>query len=83
MAECLLKAYGPKVPRAERGESASKAGRTRIPPRIFKQAIHLNRRLDQILQLLADTNAWNAKKQTAQVETALRKFFPEMEDFLT
>ena len=72
-----------KYPDLERGESASKTGRTHIPPRIFKQATHLNRQLDKILQLLADTNVWNAKKRVAQLETALRKFFPEMEDFLT
>ncbi|MBM6717091.1 plasmid recombination protein [Gemmiger formicilis] len=72
-----------KYPDLERGESASKTGRTHIPPRIFKQATHLNRQLDKILQLLADTNVWNAKKRAAQLETALRKFFPEMEDFLT
>ena len=72
-----------KYPDLERGESASKTGRTHIPPRIFKQSTHLNRQLDKILQLLADTNVWNAKKRAAQLETALRKFFPEMEDFLT
>ena len=72
-----------KYPDLERGESASKTGRSHIPPRIFKQATHLNRQLDKILQLLADTNVWNAKKRAAQLETALRKFFPEMEDFLT
>lgn len=72
-----------KYPELERGESASKTGRPHIPPRIFKQATHLNRQLDKILQLLADTNVWNAKKRAAQLETALRKFFPEMEDFLT
>ena len=72
-----------KYPELERGESASKTGRTHIPPRIFKQATHLNRQLDKILQLLADTNVWNAKKRAAQLETALQKFFPEMEDFLT
>lgn len=66
----------------ERGESASKTGRAHIPPRIFKQATHLNRQLDKILQLLADTNVWNAKKWTAQPETMLRKFFPEMKDLL-
>ncbi len=72
-----------KYPDLERGESASKTGRAHIPPRIFKQSTHLNRQLDKILQLLADTNVWNAKKRAAQLETALRKFFPEMEDFLT
>lgn len=72
-----------KYPELERGESASQTGRSHIPPRIFKQATRLNRQLDTILQLLADTNAWNAKKRAAQLETALRKFFPELEDFLT
>ena len=32
-----------KYPDLERGESASKTGRTHIPPRLFKEAVHVNR----------------------------------------
>ena len=32
-----------KYPDLERGESASETGRDHIPPRLFKEAVHLNR----------------------------------------
>ena len=38
-----------KYPDLERGESASETGRTHIPPRLFKEAVHLNRMKDQIM----------------------------------
>ena len=65
-----------KYPDLERGESASKTGRTHIPPRIFKQATHLNRQLDKILQLLADTNVWNAKKTGRPAGNGTAEIFP-------
>ena len=37
-----------KYPDFERGESASITGRTHIPPRIFKQAIRLNKQREQL-----------------------------------
>ena len=37
-----------KYPDFERGESASVTGRTHIPPRIFKQAIRLNKQREQL-----------------------------------
>ena len=41
-----------KWPDLERGESASETGRTHIPPRLFKEAAHLNRQRDTQLRLL-------------------------------
>ena len=70
-------------PDLERGESASKTGREHIPPRIFKQAANLNKQAKAILELLSDTNAFNVKKNTAALETMLKKFFPELGKFLT
>ena len=37
-----------KYPDLERGESASETGRDHIPPRLFKEAVHLNRMKEQI-----------------------------------
>ena len=52
-----------RYPELERGESAGETGRTHIPPRLFKEAVHLTRMKDQILQLHAETNPLNKKKQ--------------------
>lgn len=38
-------------PDLERGESASETGRTHIPPRLFKEAAHLNRQRDMLMKL--------------------------------
>ena len=72
-----------KYPDLERGESASKTGREHIPPRIFKQAVNLNKQAKAILELLSDTNAFNVKKNTAALGAMLKKFFPELGKFLT
>ena len=50
-----------KYPELERGESAGETGRTHIPPRLFKEAVHLARMKEQILQLHAETNPLNKK----------------------
>ena len=50
-----------KYPDLERGESASETGRDHIPPRLFKEAVHLNRMKEQILKLMTDTNLLNKK----------------------
>ena len=52
-----------KYPDLERGESASETGRTHIPPRLFKEAVHLNRMKDQIMAILNDSNPFNKKVQ--------------------
>ena len=72
-----------KYPELERGQSASKTGREHIPPRVFKQAANLNKQAKVILELLSDTNPLNARKNAAELDRLLRKFFPEMGKFLT
>ncbi len=67
-----------KYPELERGESASKTG-----PRVFKQAANLNKQATRIFALLQDTNPFNAKKNAAELDRLLRKFFPEMGKFAT
>ena len=48
-----------KYPDLERGESASETGRDHIPPRLFKEAVHLNRMKEQIMALLDE---WKEKQ---------------------
>ena len=45
-----------KYPDLERGESASETGRAHIPPRHFKEAVHLTRMKEQIMAILNDSN---------------------------
>ena len=72
-----------KYPDLERGESASETGRTHIPPRLFKEAVHLNRMKDQIMTLLADTNLLNRKAKAEELETLLNKYVPGVEEMRT
>ena len=72
-----------KYPMLERGESASETGREHIPPRVFKQATNLNKQWQYIQSLLGDINAFNAKKVSAELDAALRKFFPALGKFVT
>ena len=68
-----------KYPDLERGESASETGRTHIPPRLFKEAVHLNRMKDQIMAILNDSNPFNKKSKVEELETLLDKYFPGVE----
>ena len=70
-------------PDLERGESASKTGRTHIPTRLFKEAVHLNQQKDMLLDLLADINPLNAKKRAAEIEALLEKYTPGVEKMRT
>jgi SMC interacting uncharacterized protein involved in chromosome segregation len=72
-----------EYPDMERGESASETGREHIPPRLFKEAIHLNRMKDQIMQILADTNVLNKKTKTEELEALLKKYIPSVEQMKT
>ena len=56
-----------KYPDLERGESASETGRTHIPPRLFKEAVHLNRMKDQIMAILNDSNPFNKKSKAEEL----------------
>ena len=70
-----------KYPDLERGESASKTGRTHIPTRIFKQAISLSKQARAIEAALDGINPLNAGKKKEEALAMLRKWFPQMENF--
>ena len=72
-----------KYPDLERGESASETGRTHIPPRLFKEAVHLNRMKEQILAILNDSNPFNKKPKAEELETLLDKYVPGVEAMRT
>ena len=72
-----------KYPDLERGESASETGRTHIPPRLFKEAAHLNRQRDMLLRLLSEVNPLNAKKKSAEIEALLEQYIPGVERMQT
>ena len=68
-----------KYPHLERGESASETGRTHIPPRLFKEAVHLNRMKEQIMVILNDSNPFNKKSKAEELEALLDKYIPGVE----
>ena len=72
-----------KYPDRERGESASETGRDHIPPRLFKEAVHLNRMKEQILKLMTDTNLLNKKSKMEELEALLDKYVPATEALRT
>ena len=72
-----------KYPDFERGESASETGRTHIPPRLFKEAVRLNRQKDKIDRLLSEITPLNAKKKSAEIETILTDYIPSVEKLMT
>ena len=68
-------------PDLERGKSAAITGRKHIPPRLFKEAEHLDKQLRAVAALLDETNAFNAKKNTEEVKRRLKKLFPKLTKF--
>ena len=72
-----------KYPDLERGESASETGRTHISPRLFKEAVHLNRMKDQIMAILNDSNPFNKKSKAEELEALLDKYIPGVEAMRT
>ncbi|MCI6398746.1 MULTISPECIES: MobV family relaxase [Oscillospiraceae] len=68
-----------KYPDLERGERASETGRTHIPPRLFKEAVHLNRMKGQIMAILNDSNPFNKKVKAEELEALLDKYIPGVE----
>ena len=71
-----------KYPDFERGESASETGRTHIPPRLFKEAVRLNRQKDKITRLLSEITPLNAKKKSTEIETILTDYIPSVEKLM-
>ena len=72
-----------KYPDFERGESASETGRTHIPPRLFKEAVRLNRQKEKIARLLSEITPLNAKKKSTEIETILTDYIPSVEKLMT
>lgn len=72
-----------KYPDLERGESASETGRTHIPPRLFKEAVHPNQMKDQIMTILNDSNPFNKKAKAEELEALLDKYVPGVEAMRT
>ena len=72
-----------KYPDFERGESASETGRTHIPPRLFKEAVRLNRQKDKITRLLSEITPLNAKKKSTEIEAILTDYIPSVEKLMT
>ena len=72
-----------KYPELERGESASETGRRYIPPRLYKEAIHLNALRDRIMELLSGTNPLNAKARSAEIAGLLDEYIPGVEKMKT
>ena len=68
-----------RYPDFERGESASLTGRTHIPPRIFKQAIRLNKQREQLEKLISELRPYNAAKKIPEIKALLRKMLPTAE----
>ena len=65
-----------KYPDLERGESASETGRDHIPPRLFKEAVHLNRMKEQIMAILNDTNPFNKRPSWTSWKHCWESTFP-------
>ena len=72
-----------KYPDFERGESASETGRTHIPPRLFKEAVRLNRQKEKITRLLSEITPLNAKKKSSEIEAILTDYIPSVEKLMT
>ena len=72
-----------KYPDFERGESASESGRDHIPPRVFKEAVRLNRQKEIITRLLSEITPLNAKKKSTEIESILDDYIPSVEKLMT
>jgi len=70
-------------PDLERGESVSETGRTHIPPRLFKEAAHLNRQREMLMKLLGEVGPLNAKKKSAELAALLEQYIPGVERMQT
>ena len=72
-----------KYPDFERGESASVTGRTHIPPRIFKQAIRLNKQREQLDKLISELKPFYASKKIPEIKALMAKMIPTAEKLHT
>lgn len=68
-----------KYPDLERGESASETGRTHIPPRLFKEAVRLNKEREALLGLMAKVTPQNAAKAMPKIKARMEKYIVGVE----
>lgn len=68
-----------KYPDLERGESASETGRTHIPPRLFKEAVRLNKEREALLGLMAKVTPQNAAKAMPKLKIRMEKYIVGVE----
>ncbi len=54
-----------------------------IPPRLYKEAVHLNSLRDKIMELLSGTNPLTARSRAAEVERLLDEYIPGVEKMKT
>ena len=72
-----------KYPDLERGESADKTDRKHIPPRVFKEMIHLAKQSRKIEAVMDDATMFNAKSKLQEVKALLERFIPSVERMQT
>ena len=72
-----------KYPDLERGESASKTGRTHIPPRLFKKATRLRRMEQTLRDLLGSINPMNARRVREEILKILDEYIPGVAELMT
>lgn len=68
-----------KYPALERGESASKTGREHIPPRLFKEMVHLNKYRERLEELISGINPINKKSRLDEISSVLDNYLPAAE----
>ena len=75
----MVKAY----PNLERGEPAIETRRRHIPPRIFRESVHLTKQAARIQEAIDGINPLNIGKKKDEISAMLHRFFPRMENFET
>ena len=72
-----------KYPDLERGKSASETGRDHIPPRVYKDAVHLNQQKELLTKLLSEISPFNSGRKSAEIEAVLERYIPNVEKMRT
>jgi len=65
----------------QRGQPAAETNRKHIPVRLYKQAMRLDEKAQEITSALADINAFNAGKKRGKALELLSKWLPDAENF--
>ena len=72
-----------EYPTLQRGESAMATGRTHIPTQLFKQAAHLTKQKEKLVQLLGEISPLNAKAKSREIAALLDTYIPGVEKLMT